>query len=100
MIEKPPVLKSSLDEEGEVHFPTLDEQRDDTYKKTLAAVVEMLRNKGRLFVGIDIDETTPVVYVGCYVTKWGKTDEPTKGFYPLSDDEDWQVLQQLAEGGN
>ena len=46
-----------------------------------------------LFISSTLEEGTPVVYVGCYVLRWGKEEKPTIGFIPLSDDEDWQALK-------
>ena len=51
-----------------------------------------------LFIGdMPPEEGKPYSYLGCYILKWGKEDEPTIGLSRLSDSEEWQV--QLKEWG-
>jgi hypothetical protein len=41
---------------------------------------------GRVYNIVDpIDEETPVQFVGVYVLRWGREDEPTVGFYNTRD---------------
>lgn len=45
----------------------------------------------------------PVQYVGCYVLRWGKDDQPTVGFVPVDEDVEVRVeeleaaLKRIAE---
>ena len=46
---------------------------------------------------IDGDEEIPVVYVGVYVTRWGKVDEPTVGFVEATVAEMLECAAKLAQ---
>ena len=37
-------------------------------------------------------------FLGCYILKWGKTDEPTLGLTRLSEDADFQALKARYMG--
>ena len=55
----------------------------------------------RLYRRVEITDGQPVQFVGVYVTKWGKMDEPTDGFVEATDEEMAEAAFQhpVAEGG-
>lgn len=54
--------------------------------------LEAIEKRGARFVAVEPLDDTPVQFVGCYVLRWNKVEEPTIGFYR---DEDFDTL--LAE---
>ena len=42
----------------------------------------------QLFRAVEIPSDEPVQYVGCYVLKWGRVDQPSVGFIPVDDEPD------------
>lgn len=40
-----------------------------------------------LFRMIQLPSDEPVTFVGCYVLKWGRSEEPTVAFVPATEEE-------------
>lgn len=56
-------------------------------------IFKAVESVGRLFVGETPVEDKCYVYLGCYITEFGKTDEATMAFIPLADTDQWQALK-------
>lgn len=56
---------------------------EKTYRELEAEVARLRGLLGRCYLRVSLDE--PVAYVGCYVLKWGKCDEPEYGFREVND---------------
>ena len=50
--------------------------------------------KLNLFCGEQPEEGKPYQYLGCYILKWGRDDEPSLGLVRLNETEEYQQLKK------
>lgn len=50
-----------------------------------------------LYKTIELPSEEPVQYVGCYVLKWGKVDQPTLGFAPVGPEDILELLNTVSK---
>lgn len=93
MIEKAPIKKTwSLGEES-----IATGQRDADHQYYLTEFMKWLGEQ-QLFVGETPIDGKPYQFLGCHITKWGHTDEPTLAFVRFSETNEYQsLLQQIGE---
>ena len=61
------ILKSSVDSEGKVHYPTQEEQAEISYKAGERKVVEFIENN---CIGVDTETDDPEDYIGIQSMAW------------------------------
>jgi hypothetical protein len=73
----------------QVEKAKIEQARKDTAKE----IFEFLKSK-QLMTSEIPEEGKPYQFLGCYITKWGRTDEPTLGLCRLSEDEEYRSLKE------
>lgn len=50
-----------------------------------------------LYKAVELPSEEPVQFVGCYVLKWGKVDQPSLGFVPIESKDVLELLNTASE---
>lgn len=60
--------------------------------ETAREIFKWLKTK-QLMISEIPEEGKPYQFLGCYITKWGRTDEPTLGLTRLMEDDEYKELK-------
>ena len=72
-------------------------QDKKSYKRGMQKVVEFVEGTNLLVADEPPIDGKPYQFLGCYITRWAETIDPTVAFNRLSDTEEWQTF--LADNG-